>query len=133
MTQQVKALVKQISASASRGTVRNHSTICDRPEAKGGSNQGPMGGELLLVGLGGCFMSNLLAAIEARKADVSNLSIEIDATLEDAPPRFSQIVMSISGDYQDKAMMQKLVTVAERGCIAANTIKPAVDLRFKIL
>ena len=38
----------------------------DRPEAKGGQNKGPMGGEAMLMGLGGCFMSNPLAAAVAR-------------------------------------------------------------------
>ena len=35
----------------------------DRPGPKGGQDKGPMGGEALLMGLGGCFMSNLLAAV----------------------------------------------------------------------
>lgn len=29
--------------------------------------------------------------------------------------------------------MEKLVTIAERGCIAANTIKEAVELSFEIV
>ena len=132
MAQQVKAMVRQVSKSASLGTVREHSTYCDRPEAKGGSNKGPMGGELFLVGLGGCFMSNLLAAVQARNADVENLSIEIEATLEENPPHFSQATLNISGTYSDKALMEKLVTIAERSCIVANSIKSAVQLTFNI-
>ena len=51
--------VVQISESAAEGTARNHKAFIDRPEAKGGSDKGPMGGEFFLMGLGGCFMSNL--------------------------------------------------------------------------
>ena len=63
MAVDVKAVVKQVSGSTSEGSVRRHTVRCDRPEAKGGSDGGAMGGELFLIGLGGCFMSNLLAAI----------------------------------------------------------------------
>ena len=58
----IHATVDQLDHSASQGQARDHALIMDRPEAKGGQNKGPMGGEALLLGLGGCFMSNLLAA-----------------------------------------------------------------------
>ena len=61
-----------------------------------------MGGELLLMSLGGCFMSNLLAAIRAREAEVANVRIRISGTLESAPPHFSAIEMKITADYSDK-------------------------------
>jgi putative redox protein len=92
-----------------------------------------MGGEMLLMGLGGCFMSNLLAAVRAREAAVSDLSIDLSATLAEAPARFSAVRLVISGNYPDRAEMEKLVTIAERGCIVANTIKDAVRLSFEIV
>jgi putative redox protein len=91
-----------------------------------------MGGEMFLMGLGGCFMSNLLAAVQAREADVSDVNIEITATLEEAPPHFSAVELAITGNYPDRDTMQKLVTIAERGCIVANTIKDSVKLTFTI-
>jgi putative redox protein len=89
-----------------------------------------MGGEAFLMGLGGCFMSNLLAAIGARKANVTEVKVEIRATLEDGPPHFSAIQMAIAAKGGDRSQLKKLVTIAERGCIVANTIKPAVKLTF---
>jgi ferredoxin len=62
---EIKAQVVQVSETAAEGIARNHKVFIDRPEAKGGSDKGAMGGELFLVALGGCFMSNLLAAINA--------------------------------------------------------------------
>ena len=47
-----------------------------------------MGGELFLAAVGGCFMSNLLAAIRARNAEVSNVRTEVVAELADSPARF---------------------------------------------
>ena len=55
--------VNQVGPATAEGHIRTHSVLIDRPEAKGGEDKGAMGGELLLVSLGGCFMSNLLAAI----------------------------------------------------------------------
>ena len=129
---QVKANVKQVSTSGSQGTARDHSVYCDRPEAKGGSNKGAMGGELFLMGLGGCFMSNLLAAVQAREVEVSDLNLELNAKLEEAPPHFSAVELTITGNYPDRDAMQKLVTIAERGCIVANTIKDSVKLTFTV-
>ena len=128
MGNQVQVQVKQISQSASEGTARDHTAIMDRPEAKGGENRGAMGGEHLLMALGGCFMSNLLAAIQSREAAVSNVNLAIGGTLESAPPHFSAVEMNVSADYSDRDQMEKLVTIAEKGCIVANTLKKSVDL-----
>src|SRR5665647_99114 len=64
--------VEQISSTASQGNARGHLVVMDRPEAKGGTNEGMMGGEAVLNGLGGCFMSNLLAAAKARNIELKN-------------------------------------------------------------
>ena len=125
---QIQVQVKQIGPSASEGTAREHHTIMDRPEAKGGENRGAMGGEHLLMALGGCFMSNLLAAIQSREAAVSDVNLTVAGTLESAPPHFSAVEMKVSAVHDDRELMEKLVTIAERGCIVANTLKKSVDL-----
>jgi len=132
MSSQVQVNVRQIGPSASEGTAREHTTVMDRPEAKGGKNRGAMGGEHLLMALGGCFMSNLLAAVQSREAEVSNVNMDISGILETAPPHFSAIEMNISADHDDKAQMEKLITIAERGCIVANTLKEAVKLSINL-
>ena len=128
----ISVALSQVGPTTSQGTIRQHSVLIDRPVAKEGEDRGPMGGELLLVSLGGCFMSNLLAAIKARSATVSDVRIAIDGTLESAPPRFSAVQMTIHARYQDRELMEKLVTISERACIVANTLKQAVDLTIQI-
>ncbi len=132
MSNQAQVTVNQIGPSYSEGTAREHKTIMDRPEAKGGENRGAMGGEHLLMALGGCFMSNLLAAVQSREADVSNVNMDISGTLESAPPHFSAIEMKVSADHNDKEQMEKLITIAERGCIVANTLKNSVKLSINL-
>ena len=128
MSQQVTVTIRQISDSASEARARQHRVRCDRPPAKGGADQGPMGGELLLMGLGGCFMSNLLAAVKARGADAAGLEVTVAATMADAPTRFTAIKLTVSGRWADRDQMLKLLTIAERGCLCANTLKTAVAL-----
>lgn len=90
------------------------------------------GGELFLVGLGGCFMSNLLAAAKVRESTATDFRVAITAQLEGAPPRFSEIEMVVSADYPDRQELEKLSLIAERGCIVANTIKDAVVLTITV-
>ena len=120
--------VNQLDHTASQGTARNHSLTMDRPEAKGGQNKGPMGGEALLMGLGGCFLSNLFAAAIARDIEVTNTSVEINGELADAPARYTDIHMKVTATCSAPEQLAKLVTIAERGCIAANTLGNAVKL-----
>ena len=132
MGMQIQVQVKQISASASEGSAREHTTIMDRPEAKGGENRGAMGGEHLLMALGGCFMSNLLAAIQSREAAVSDVNLTVAGTLESAPPHFSAVEMTVSAAHDDRKVMEKLVAIAEKGCIVANTLRKSVDLSIAL-
>lgn len=128
----VNVSVDQIGPTASEGTAREHKVVMDRPEAKGGQNRGAMGGENLLMALGGCFMSNLLAAAQSREYDVKDIKLRITGSLASAPPGFTAVEMKIIADYNDKNAMEKLVTIAERGCIVANTLKNAVDLKIAL-
>jgi putative redox protein len=91
-----------------------------------------MGGELLLMSLGGCFMSNLLAAIAARSATVSDVHITLTATLDGSPERFDAIAMLVKARYSDPELMQKLVAIAERGCIVTNTLKSALVITIAL-
>ncbi len=129
---QVCVTVDQIGPTASEGRAREHTVVMDRPEAKGGENRGALGGENLLMALGGCFMSNLLAAAKSRESDVTNVKLSITGTLSAAPARFTAVEMKITAAYSDKVQMEKLITLAERGCIVANTLKTSVDLKIAL-
>lgn len=128
MSATIAAVVEQVGPATGEGRVRTHSVLVDRPTEKGGDDRGPMGGELLLLGLGGCFLSNLLAAVRARDAAVSDVRVDVEATLEGTPPRMTAFTLRVSGRYDDREQMEKLVTIAERGCIAANTLREACPI-----
>ena len=125
--------VEQVGSTASRGTARGHQLLMDRPETRGGTDAGMMGGEAVLNGLGGCFMSNLLAAAKARNIELKNARADIEADMADAPSRFTAIRMSVSAQCNPREELGKLVAIAERGCITINTLRAAVELSIKVV
>jgi putative redox protein len=129
---EVKVHFRQIAPSTSEATIRTHKVLIDRPAAKGGADQGPMGGEYFLAAVGGCFMSTLLAAIRAREADVSNVRAEVIGTMVENPSRFTSLDLHVSADYKDRDMFEKLIQIAENGCIMVNTLKGKIDLNVRI-
>ncbi len=105
---EIAVTLKQHEATASMATIRNHQFVIDRPEAKGGTNAGPMGGELLLASVGGCFMSNLRAAIAAREdVSIENIVLTVTATLSDDMTRFSAVHMHVTA-AADSSELKKL-------------------------
>ena len=132
----MKIQIRQAGPSASEASIRSHKVRIDRPLDKGGSDDGPMGGELFLTAIVGCFMSTLLAVIKARQAEVSDVLTEVTAALADSPARFTGIEVCVSGACADPESLEKLVEIAERGCIMINTLrhgrpfKPALLILF---
>jgi len=130
----IPSTITQIDASsAARTLIRGHELVTDRTVEKGGGNQGPMGGELLLASLGACFMSNLIAAFQARGLAPQGLTAEITGTLEGTPPRFQRMAVTVPTQGVDRAEMEKLVLIAERGCIVANTLKPCMPVDVTVV
>jgi putative redox protein len=132
VSQSLSVRIEQVGASTAKGIARTHSVLIDRPVAKGGEDRGPLGGEYLLIALGGCFMSNLLAAIRAREAAVSDVRITVTGTIETAPDRFTALALTIAATHQDAELMKRLVSIAERSCIVTNTLRSGVSIALVI-
>ena len=131
MSETLRVQVEQVGPGTSKAQARSHSVVVDRPEARGGTDRGPLGGEYLLIGLGGCFMSNLLAAIRTRQAAVSNVRIAVDGTMEGTPVRFTSFTLNISASHNDPDLARRLITIADRACAVTNTLRQMA--RFSIL
>jgi putative redox protein len=132
MASEMKIELRQISASTSEATIGRHQVLIDRPAAKGGSDAGPMGGELFLAAVGGCFMSNLLAAIKARDVDIGDVRVEVVGILADSPARFTGVELRVAAERGNRELFEHLVAVADRGCIMMNTLRGKLDVRVLI-
>jgi len=126
----ITATVTQTGPSSSEIAIRRHRVPVDRPEANDGRDTGPMGGELLLGALGGCFMSTLLAAIAARDVGVTDVQVHVQGHLAHSPGRFDEIALHVRARTTDAAALAKLTGMAERACIVANTLRGTVTLRL---
>jgi putative redox protein len=132
MTNQMKIQLRQVSTSTTEASIRTHQVLIDRPAEKGGADMGPMGGELFLAAVGGCFMSNLLAAIKAREAQISEVRMEVIGTLTGSPPCFSAVELLVTADNPDRDLLERVVEIADRGCIMMNTLRGKLDLCVQI-
>ena len=123
-----KATVDHVVHTTSKVTVRAHHMLVDRGVAKGGFDLGPAGGEYMLVALGGCFTSHLLAAIRAREADVTGVKVEVTGTLDGTPEHFTTFTLDVFAQSPDADLARKLVTIAGRACQVVNTLRNTSDV-----
>ena len=128
MSTTVRATLEAVEQITSKATVRTHTALVDRGVAKGGLDRGPAGGEYLLVALGGCFTSHLLAAIAARGAEMKNVRVEVTGTMDGTPERFVGFTLDVSSDSRDADLARKMVTIAGRGCQVVNTLRPVANV-----
>ena len=123
-----KATIEHVNHTTSRATVRTHTVLVDRGVAKGGFDLGPAGGEYQLVALGGCFTSQLLGAIRAREAAMTNVKVAVTATLDGSPERFTAFTVDVTANCADPDLARKMITIAERACQVMNTLRQAVPI-----
>jgi len=128
MSTTFNATTEHVTHTTSRATVRTHTFLVDRGVAKGGLDLGPAGGEYMLVSLGGCFTSHLLAAIRAREAAVTNVRVAVTGTLDGTPERFTAFTMDVSAQCPDPELARKLITMAGRACQVVNTLRQVAPI-----
>lgn len=85
-----------------------------------------------MAAVGGCFMSNLLAAIKARDAEISDIQTEVIGTLADAPARFESVQLYVTAQSADRDVFERLVEIADRACIMMNTLRGKLDVHVRI-
>jgi len=125
-----KAAIEHVNHTTSRAVVRSHTLLVDRGVAKGGYDLGPAGGEYQLVALGGCFTSHLLAAIRAREAAITKVSVVVTGTLDGTPERFTQFAVDVTAEASDADLVRKLITMAGRACQVMNTLRLAAPIEI---
>jgi putative redox protein len=126
------ATIEHVNHTTSKAVVRSHTFLVDRGVAKGGFDLGPAGGEYMLVALGGCFTSHLLAAIRARSAAISCVRVNVTGTLSGSPERFTAFTLDVSARCTDRDLVRKLVVIAARACQVVNTLSPVASMAFSI-
>lgn len=118
----IKITLDQYDATGMQ--LENESIFIGRPNKNSDpSKKTLMGGQYLLLGIGGCFCSTLFAAAASRDIKIEGLRAEVTGNIETTPKRFGQINIHTSYDYcSHPEEYTKLLALAEKGCISINTI-----------
>jgi putative redox protein len=128
MTTTFRATIEHVHHTTSRATVRTHTFLVDRGVARGGLDLGPAGGEYLLVSLGGCFTTHLLAAIRAREAAMTAVRVAVTSTMDGTPERFTAFTLDVSAQCEDATLARKLITIAARACQVVTTLRQVAPI-----
>lgn len=132
MAAELKTQVQWIGGSTSLASGRTHSVTVDRPAEKGGSDLGFAGGELFVAGLGGCYMSNLIAAAQARNVRVDSARLRARGVLGENPTRIVEFILEVQVDADcDEKTVDKLLLIAERSCLVSTTVKQGTPLTIR--
>lgn len=117
--------LKQTTGTSVQTTIEDFTINVDRPVSKGGGGSGLMGGQYLLIGIGGCFCSTLFAAAKSRGITFKGLTARVEAKLsDDLPKRFTAVSVDVSYSHCNHPdAVEKLLKIAEKGCISLNTVK----------
>jgi putative redox protein len=128
-------LARVDDTTTTEGSVRHHRVLVDRPPEKQGDDRGAMGGELLLLSPGGCFMGNVnvIAVARAREVRSEDLRARVTGTLTEHPQRYAAVRLEVSGGGVDAASFAKIVAISERACIVANTLRECRDLKIEVV
>ena len=51
---------------------------------------------------------------------------------DDAHTRFTTVEIKVTAEYSDREQFEKLVEIADRGCIMMNTLRGKLDIKVRI-
>jgi putative redox protein len=128
----VSVQLTRTGQTATTTDIRGHVLTFDRPESNDGHNQGPMGGEAFLASIGGCFMSTLIAAANARGVKVDDARCEVTGTISDGPRRYRSVDITAHAGSCPAEDFRHLVLLAERGCLVLNTLRGDLSLTVAV-
>lgn len=112
-----------------------HALVLDGPAEAGGRNLGVRPLEAVLLGMGACTASDVVAILRKARQTVSDCHIELQATRADKPPRvFTRIHVKylVAGKSLRPAAVERAVKLStEKYCSATIMLREAVDISYE--
>lgn len=100
----------------------------------GGQEQGHRPLEMLLVGLGGCMLMDVISIMNKKKQDMADIKVSFETVQrEEHPKTYTEINMHFvaSGDnVEEKALARALQLSYEKYCPANAIIKAAAEVNY---
>ncbi|HBG70772.1 MAG: hypothetical protein A2W93_04310 [Bacteroidetes bacterium GWF2_43_63] len=106
---------KQFQSVVDNG--RNHSTVVDLPEAKGGSNNGPTALELCVMSLSGCVGTIFAMVAQKMRIQFEKMDVEVNADQKDGASTITDvhILLRIQSD-EELLKLEKCYETTEKTC-----------------
>jgi len=120
----MKARVKWVEDATFLGEAGSgHAVVMDGPPDHGGRNLGVRPMEMLLLGLGGCTMFDVMMILTKARQDVRDCIVEIDAERADDEPKvFTKIhahFRVIGKDLKEDRVKRAIQLSSEKYCSAS--------------
>lgn len=129
----MKARIKWIEGAALLGeSDSGHAVVLDGPPESGGRNLGLRPMEMVLLGLGGCTASDVVAILKKSRQSVTDCVIELEAERAEAPPKvFTHIHIKyiVTGCGLQPARVKRAIDLStEKYCSATIMLRQAVSI-----
>lgn len=113
-------------------TLNGHSLIMDTSKEVGGLDSGPRPLELLLIGLGGCMMMDMVSIIQKRRLELKGIDMEITGERAEEHPRvYTKITVIINSYGIPKEEVERAFNLSkEKYCSAYAMLSKAVDIEY---
>jgi putative redox protein len=127
------AVVKQVEGLAfAAKSDSNHWVIMDGPEMFGGSNAGPRPKELLLIALGGCTASDVVAILKKKRVPLEGFEVHLTGNVrEEHPQVFTDIHIEyvFYGEGINPADIERAIELSTtKYCSVSAMLRPSVNL-----
>ncbi len=120
------AVVKQLQGISLAGkTDSNHWIVMDGPREFGGSDAGIRPKELLLLALGGCTASDVIAILQKKRVPLEGIEIHLSAEqTEEHPQVFTTIHVEyvVRGDNIKAADVERAIELSETKYCSVNAM-----------
>ena len=109
-----------------------HAIVMDGPEDLGGKNLGIRPMEMLLLGMGGCTMIDVVSTLKKMREEVRDCRVEILAARADEHPKvFTKIHLNfiINGSNLNEKKVEKAISLsADKYCSASIMLGKVADI-----
>ncbi len=128
-----KAIVRQLQGvTLAAKSDSNHWVIMDGSPTFGGSSAGSSPKELVLMGLGGCTASDVVAILSKKRVPMTNLEVRLTAKVgEEHPQVFTEVHIEyvVAGDGVKAADVERAIELSTtKYCAVSAMLKSTVKI-----
>ncbi len=128
-----KTVVRQVRGiTLAAKSDSNHWVMMDGGPAVGGSGAGSNPKELVLMGLGGCTISDVISILNKKRAPVTNVEVRLSAKVaEEHPQVFTDVHLEyvVTGDGVKPEDVERAIELSTtKYCAVSAMLKPSVKI-----